>query len=132
MPELNEQLTATKYARLSDAIEAGWRELPRLTNGSFRQQGAEGELEAVCALGAASYAAGYDPVNFDVPFPQAWDHLTQEQKAEVESYNHLSDWEERLWESSSVVSVADAIIVLNDQVRLPSEALIALVRRWGY
>jgi hypothetical protein len=76
MPELNTQLKQETYARLSDAIEAGWQDLDQLTTGTFGSWHL-GRLVAVCALGAASYAAGAgDLVSFEQPFPQAYAELT--------------------------------------------------------
>jgi hypothetical protein len=136
MPELNTQLKQETYARLSDAIEAGWQDLDQLTTGTFGSWHL-GRLVAVCALGAASYAAGAgDLVSFEQPFPQAYAELTPAQKAEIEALNVRPEfrgtaWETR-WEPSTVTSLADAIIVANDQLKLPKAEIVALVRRWGY
>jgi hypothetical protein len=130
-----ETAVGPSHLKLSDAMEAGWQHLDQLTNGVFTSYEND-KVVAVCALGAACYAAGERKYYFDYEdyFPQAATPLTETQRRDVEAQNgfHKVPYSGVRWDPESVLSVADAVIVMNDTLKLPKQEIIETIRRWGY
>jgi hypothetical protein len=125
-----------KYARFSEAMEAGWAQLKQETNGHFASYKGN-KLVGACAIGAACYAAGVPAdrfADFDQYFPRLNRKLPKLRQKELQRKNmwYREAEAEPRWDPETVETIADAVIVMNDLIKMPKEELVATVRSWGY
>jgi hypothetical protein len=119
--------------KLSDAMEAGWQGVdqtaPAYQRFYYDYDLGKSKLVAACAIGAACYVVAPeeypDPSRYNRLFPELKEVLTLEQLAVVPEIDPLML-------KPSAPTIAAALVIMNDQLQLSKEKIIATVRQWGY
>jgi hypothetical protein len=118
-------MTHPSYSRISDAIEVGWAGVPQNCDGVYASFDDQDRLVSACALGAANVALGYEACSFD--YGQAFPQVREDLPEAI-----IQDLAARYTEVSSNTSLAEAIIILNDNMKVSKEELVSTLRGWGY
>jgi hypothetical protein len=113
--------------KLSDAIEKGWRTVPKITD-TFQVWDSQGDVIGACAIGAACYAVNPQAKVSDFTdarkfFPELYQPIEVFQDRELIFEGLLEDF---------ITSLNDGGSVANLVPDTSEEGLVSYVRQLGY